>query len=131
MVFNQISIYNPNGSESFKQISKILNLEPIASEGLGKLKTEQYVIWTYSVETNDEEPYFDFINRFLDILKPNFENLFQIGIKREDISFWHLYEYDQQCAMEFMPKEMERLGKKWNYALYRLLAKIITTLRAL
>ena len=111
MVFNQISIYNPNGSESFKQISKILNLEPIASEGLGKLKTEQYVIWTYSVETNDEEPYFDFINRFLDVLEPNFENLFQIGIKREDISFWYLYEYDQQCAMEFMPKEMERLGK--------------------
>src|SRR4051794_29385653 len=100
MVFNQISIYNPNGSESFKRISEILNLEPIASEGLGKLKTEQYGVWTYSVETNDEEPYFDFINRFLDILEPNFEDLEKLGIKRDDISFWHLYEYDQQCAME-------------------------------
>ena len=111
MVFNQISIYNPNGSESFKRISKILNLEPIPSEAIEKLKIEQYGVWTYSVETNDEIPYYDFINLFLDILEPNFENLEKLGIKRDDISFWHLYEYDQQCAMEFNPKEMERLGK--------------------
>jgi hypothetical protein len=86
-------------------------LEPIASEGLGKLKTEQYGVWIYSVEKSDGEPYYDFINLFLDILEPNFESLEKLGIKRDDISFWHLYEYDQQCGMEFMPKEMERLGK--------------------
>ena len=111
MIFNKISIYNPNGSESYKRISEILNLEPIATEGLETSTTEQYGVGTYSVETTDEEHYFDFINRFLDILEPTFEDLENLGIKRDDISFWHLYEYDQQCAMEFMPKEMERLGK--------------------
>lgn len=44
MVFNQISIYNPNGSESFKRISEILKLEPIKSDSLENLETELLVL---------------------------------------------------------------------------------------
>lgn len=111
MVINKISICNLKGSESFQRVSEILNFKPNASDELDKLETEEIFVWTYSVETNDDEPYYDFINQFLDILEPNFGNLEKLGIKRDDISFWHLYEYDQQCAMEFMPKQMERLGR--------------------
>lgn len=68
-------------------------------------------MWTYTVDTDDEEPYFDFINKFLDILEPKFNELNELGIDKSNITFWLLYEYDQQCGLEFHPQEMKRLGE--------------------
>ena len=109
MVYNRLSINTDNTLKTYNEITKLLGLTPEfeKKDKFGNV----YNVWNYSVETNDEEPYFDFINYFLDILEPNFKNLEKLGIQKNDISFWHLYEYDQQCSMEFHPQEMKRLGE--------------------
>jgi len=63
------------------------------------------------VDEDDEAPYFDFINVFLDALEPKIDELLKLGVTKDDITFWLLYEYDQQCGMEFHPQEMKRLGE--------------------
>lgn len=70
-----------------------------------------YVLWTYSVDESELDEYYDFINSFLDILEPKFRDLEKLGVTKDNILFWLLYEYDQQCAMEFHPNEMVRLGQ--------------------
>ena len=34
-----------------------------------------------------------------------------IGISREDISIWVLYEYEGQCNMEYDPVSMKKIGE--------------------
>lgn len=58
----------------------------------------------------DSDPYIDFINEFLDLLEGKYDQLLKIGIARDDITVWMLYEYDGQCNMEFLPEQMKRLG---------------------
>ncbi len=67
--------------------------------------------WIYEVEENEDDQYFDFINFFLSILEPNFDTLESLKIPRENITLWMLYEYDQQCNIEFSAKQLTRLGK--------------------
>ena len=66
--------------------------------------------WVYEKEESNSEFNYDFINRFIDIVEPKFDALSQVGIFREDISIWLLYRYDQQCNMEFLPRDLKRLG---------------------
>ena len=68
-------------------------------------------IWTYAFDEEYEAPNYDFINQFLNIIEPHFIELQNIGINKQDILIWLNYEYDQQCAMEFHPEEMKRLGE--------------------
>lgn len=96
--------------ETYSKITEILGVEP--TEFKGKVyQTDSYSLWSYHVDEEDEAPYYDFINNFLDIVEPKFIELKKIGVKKNDITFWLNYEYDQQCGMEFHPKEMKRLGK--------------------
>jgi hypothetical protein len=69
-------------------------------------------IWIYEVIEGEQDPYFDFINEFLNILDGKYESLSQIGISREDITIWLIYEYDNQCNLEFDPNLLYRLGKE-------------------
>ena len=66
--------------------------------------------WCLEVEESESDEYFDFINRFLDILEGKYEQLECIGISKKDISIWLLYEYEEQCNMEFLPVDLKRLG---------------------
>ncbi len=43
-------------------------------------------------------------------MEGKYELLATIGIERKDITIWMLYEYDQQCNLEFDPIRMKRLG---------------------
>lgn len=67
-------------------------------------------IWCYEVIEKEEDNYFDFINNFLDLLDGKYQDLAKIGIQREDISIWMIYEFNGQCNMEFDPTRMKRLG---------------------
>lgn len=90
-----------NAEESkYERVSEILSTRP---QNLSKG-------WIFEVE-NSKEQYFDFINNFLDILENNYEKLNNIGVHKEDISIWLIYEYNDQCNLEFLPADMERLGK--------------------
>lgn len=88
--------------DQYEEINIILGVEsnsPHSGWQLGRIQRE-----------NDEYiPYIDF---FLSILDGKYEALGKIGINRNDISIWKLYEYEGQCNMEFSPKDMYRLGKE-------------------
>lgn len=62
--------------------------------------------------TEEVAPDFSFISYFLSILENKYEKLEQVGIYREDISIWLLYEYSNQCNMEFSPNDLYKLGKE-------------------
>ena len=112
MKYYRISINTDKTVETYNKITELLGVEPM--EDTFEIGSDnQYNVWTYSKEEGEsfDEPYFDFINEFLDLLEPRFDRLEVLGVKRSDITFWYLYEYDQQCAMEFHPKEMKRLGE--------------------
>ncbi len=109
MKYHHLNISTDGTIETYNKITRLLNLKPKEIDKEFKFG-EPYSIWTYEVETRDEDDYFDFINKFLDILEPKFGDLEKIGVTKNDILFWLLYEYDQQCAMEFHPQEMKRLG---------------------
>lgn len=66
--------------------------------------------WGYELVQNEDDDYIDFINVFLDILKDKFSQLKNIGIARDCISIWMIYEYNQQCNLEFLPMDLKRLG---------------------
>jgi hypothetical protein len=52
-----------------------------------------------------------FIQLFLGIFENKYDRLLEIGITIYDISVWMLYEYDEQCNMEFNPNQMKRMGE--------------------
>jgi hypothetical protein len=110
MKYYRLYITTTNNFEIYSKITEILGVKPIELE-TEKNSTDLYNLWTYSIDEEDEAPYYDFINNFLDIVEPKFTELKKIGIKKKHITFWMNYEYDQQCGMEFHPKEMKRLGK--------------------
>ena len=99
------SIYNLRISCSYNEqidnISILLNQKPTKKIGN---------IWCLEIEEGESDEYFDYINHFLDILEGKYKQLESIGISREHISIWFLYEYKDQCNMEFLPSEMKRLG---------------------
>jgi hypothetical protein len=67
--------------------------------------------WGLEVVQEEEQEYFDFINYFLDLLEDQYIRLEQIGVLREHISIWMIYEYNNQCNFEFIPRDLKRLGE--------------------
>ncbi len=84
-----------------KQIDEILGV-----------KSSKDKWWQCEVVQNDDGPPFFFVDTFLSILDGKYEQLKEIGISREDITFWVLYEYEDQCNLEFNPEEMAKMGKE-------------------
>ncbi len=93
--------------ETFNAITAILNLEVTSDNKLEEIPST----WKFTKTVLDTDSYFDFINNFLGILENKYDQLKNIGIDRNHIIIWLLYEYDQQCNMEFNPQEMKRLGE--------------------
>ncbi len=110
MKYYQLFIDTDNNSETYNSVTKLLGLQPTETEK-DKISQDRYGFWMYMVTESDNDPYFDFINSFLDVLEPKFVDLEKLGVTKDKILFWMLYEYDQQCAMEFHPQEMARLGQ--------------------
>jgi len=106
---DQIRIQFEPSFETYNSITNILGINPI-KEDLTFLPNKNPNLWTFEKVVESGEPFYDFINEFLDILENNYEKLEKIGIKRDNITFWFLYEYDQQCNMEFDPIRLKRLG---------------------
>jgi len=95
--------------ETYNSITELLGINPTINESEFD-KDNIPNVWSYEVEEKEEDPYFDFINIFCDILENKYDKLATLGIQKDDILFWDLYEYDQQCNMEFDPERMKRLG---------------------
>jgi hypothetical protein len=110
MKYHQLFIRFKNSAETYAAVTKLLGKTPIPAEP-SKLSSNIYAQWHYQVDTNEGDEPFHFIYDFLDILEGNYEALAALGIQREDILFWLVYEYDEQCALEFHPQEMRRMGE--------------------
>lgn len=95
--------------ETYNLITEIIGVIPIDKD----FKNNQDIpnTWTCQIIVEQNDPFFDFINGFLNLLENKYDKLADIGINRIDISIWYLYEYDQQCNMEFDPIRLKRLGE--------------------
>jgi hypothetical protein len=109
MKYHRLHIHTDGTQETYDALTTLLHLQPMPLE-INDRSQDPYGVWTYGVDTNEDDPYFDFIHVFLDALDPVMDQLQQLGIEKEAITFWLIYEYDQQCAMEFHPSEMARIG---------------------
>jgi hypothetical protein len=89
--------------EQLTKVSSILNIEH------NKFSEN---IWSLEIIENENDPYFDFINHFLNLLDNKYDLLNNIGVARTDISIWLLYTYDSQCNLEFLPKDLSRIGSE-------------------
>lgn len=114
MKYYQLFIDTDNNSETYNSVTELLGLQPTKDEK-DKISKDRYSTWMYIVTELETDPSFDFINNFLDILEPKFADLEKLGVTRDKILFWMLYEYDQQCGMEFHSQEMVRLGQSGIY----------------
>lgn len=85
-----------------KIINKILGIE------------SNYPVFGWGIEIiqNETDCSLNPIDYFLKVLEGNYDRLKDIGIFRSDISIWILYEYREQCNLEFSPKEMEKIGRE-------------------
>ena len=63
--------------------------------------------WQYVIEQKKQINYITF---FLNLLEGKYEALEKLGISREMISIWHLYEYKDNCYLKYSPDEFKRMG---------------------
>lgn len=85
--------------EQANKITNILGIEPNYPQ----------VAWGHKLKIKDDE-YTNFIEYYLNVLEGKYDKLQEIGIYRDDISVWMIYEYEEQCNMEFEPSDMKKLG---------------------
>ncbi len=88
--------------DKLDDISRVLNLSPSSASP---------ACWSYELVEKEKDPPVDFVNEFLDLLDGKFEMLREIGVEIEQISIWMYYEYDEQCNLEFLPKDLMRIGQ--------------------
>ena len=86
-------------------VTEILNVTPTS--------TKSFWCLDISEDENDEPVYF--ISYFVNILESKFKDLESIGIERDNITIWKLYEYDGQCNMEFDPQDLLKLGENGEF----------------
>jgi hypothetical protein len=110
MKYHQLFIHFENSAETYAAVTTLLGKTPVLAEP-SKFSSNIHDLWHYQVDTDEEDEPFHFIDAFLDILEGKYEALAALSVQREDITFWLIYEYKQQCAIEFPPIEMKRLGE--------------------
>jgi hypothetical protein len=110
MKYHRLYIDTDGTIGMYNKITEILGLEPSTIDLKAKFG-EPYSLWTYAVDTNEEEAHFDFINKFLDVLEPKINELQNNGVSKDKILFWLIYEYTHQCSLSFDSQEMKRLGE--------------------
>lgn len=65
--------------------------------------------WEYSIgDTSDL--YSDAVSYISKLLTRKIELLEDIGITRDDISIWFLYEYEGECNMEFNHEDLKKVS---------------------
>ncbi|MET4105139.1 hypothetical protein [Hymenobacter sp. UYP22] len=111
MKYHRLLIGYDNPSfETYDAITQLLGVAPEPWEKHW-FSAEEPDSWSYLVISNEEAPYFDFINVFLDLLEPKLDALLQLGVEKANISLSLTYQYTHQCALGFDAQEMLRLGQ--------------------
>lgn len=105
-IIYSLQIYNSN--KLYSKINSILGVQN------NKKSHKLNLNWIYELIHDENLPTIkesNIIEHFLNILKNKYHILESINIRREDISIWMIYEYDDQCNLEFNPEILERIGR--------------------
>lgn len=78
---------------------------------MGENSNVEHSSWELERVIQDGDIYTDYVSYFLNLLDGNYDKLSTLGIGRDDISIWLLYEYLEQCNMEFLPHNLKRMGE--------------------
>ena len=76
---------------------------------LGESNDNPEIGWSFVIEETSVH-FTKALNIFIDLISDNIDEIQKIGIPMDIISFWYMYEYEQQCNMEFRPDITKRLG---------------------
>lgn len=110
MKYHRLYITTDGTQDNYNEISKILKIKPTEFP-TEKDDDNPFDLWSYCVDIEDDDLYYDFINKFLDILEPKLLELNKIGVTKDKIIFWLIYEYYAQCSLSLDAQEMKRLGE--------------------
>lgn len=75
-----------------------------------KIKSNNPPFWELQFIQHENDEYISYINFFLSVLDGKYDQLSLLGVKRENISIWILYEYEGQCNLEFSPSDLQKIG---------------------
>jgi hypothetical protein len=77
---------------------------------LGKSNDEPAVGWGLKIE-EDSPKFTQALNLYVELIDANIKELRKYDISADDITIWYMYEYEQQCNMEFWPDITKRIGE--------------------
>lgn len=67
--------------------------------------------WVYQIILEEEPIVVNPIEIFLNALNTKYDALTRLGIEKGNITIWLIYEYNNQCNMEFSPNTLSKLGE--------------------
>jgi hypothetical protein len=95
----------------YKYILRIAGAEPAeVTRVLGRAPSDDVGHWNLVLKEGPEDVPTPFLDVFFEVLDGHIESLERMGVSRDDITVWLLYEYDEQCNLEFSAADMKRLG---------------------
>lgn len=95
----------------YKYILRVAGAAPAeVAKVLGRASSDDVGDWNLVLEERRDDPPTPFLDVFFGLLDGHFASLERIGVSRNDITVWLLYEYDEQCNLEFSAADMKRLG---------------------
>jgi hypothetical protein len=110
-IYYRLDINTNSSKQSYKFVTKLLGKNP--SETKSKInKNQEFNVWSLEEVSLEGDEYIDYFSEFLMLLEGKYKGLEELGITRNDISFWLLYEYDEQCNLEFPAEKLEKIGKE-------------------
>ena len=89
------------GDSKASDITKILGVEPTSV---------RHTVWELELTENEADQPINFVGRFMAILGGKFDALAVLGVRKNDVTVWLLYEYKGECNLEFSAQDMKVLG---------------------
>lgn len=88
------------GHSNLEQVTRLIGVNPTRSRP---------GMWDYELIEQEDDPASDYVGKLLSLVDGKFDLLKDAGITRGDVSVWVLYEYRDQCNLEFEPAILKRL----------------------
>lgn len=87
-------------TKDIKSVEEILGIQSISND-----------IWIHELIQKEDNEYIDCIDIFSKILIDNLILLEERWIRKEDISIWLLYNFEDQCNLEFSVEQIKKVSE--------------------
>ena len=92
-----------------------VNQHLVAVENIVNMKSNIKIsdMWILNIEASEQNSYPKILNHFCDIIENYFEELVNLGLSKNDITIWLIFEIEknEQMNIEFNAELMARLSK--------------------